>query len=311
MKPSGIGGQAVIEGVMMKGKEKYAVAVRTPDNKITIDVQNCSSWGSKNAFFRMPIVRGVVNFVESLVIGMKTLTYSASFYEDEEDDKKDKSEENVEKKSVKNDVAGVVTVMISLVIAIAMFMVAPFYISRIFSRFIESETAIIVIESFVRIGIFIIYIVCISFMNDIKRVFMYHGAEHKCINCIEHGMELNVPNVMKSSRQHKRCGTSFLLIVMIITMFVFMFVRFDSMALKLVSRIILIPLIAGISYEFLRYTGTHDSKIVNFLSKPGLWLQGLTTREPDESMAEVAIASVEAVFDWKKFLEEDSVEDGK
>lgn len=311
MRPSGIGGQAVIEGVMMKGKEKYAVAVRTPDNEITVDVQNCSSWGSKNAFFRLPIIRGVVNFIESLVVGMKTLTYSASFFEDEDDAKKDESREKEDKKSKKNDVAGVVTVVISLVIAIALFMVAPFYISRIFTGLTDSETLIILIESLVRIGVFILYIVCISFMSDIKRVFMYHGAEHKCINCIEHGMELNVPNVMKSSRQHKRCGTSFLLIVMIITMFVFMFVRFDSMLLKLVSRIILIPVIAGISYEFLKFTGTHDNKIVNILSKPGLWLQGLTTREPDESMAEVAIASVEAVFDWRKFLDENSSEDNK
>ena len=152
--------------------------------------------------------------------------------------------------------------------------------------------------------IFLAYIASISLMKDIQRVFMYHGAEHKCINCIEHGMELNVENVRKSSRLHKRCGTSFLLFVMIISIIFFAFIDVKSRVLKVVLRWLLIPVIAGVSYEFIRLAGKSDNPVVNFLSKPGLWLQKLTTREPDDSMIEVGIASVEAVFDWRKYLSE-------
>mgnify|MGYP005766781715 FL=1 len=192
----------------------------------------------------------------------------------------------------------------SFILAIGIFMVLPLFIAGFFRGFIQSETAIAFLEGVIRLLIFIAYIKAVSMMEDIKRTFMYHGAEHKCINCIEHGLELNVENVRKSSKEHKRCGTSFLLIVMVISILFFMVIRTDTVLTRVISRILLVPVIAGVSYEFLRLAGRSDSPIVNALSKPGLWMQGLTTKEPDDSMIEVAIAAVEAVFDWKAYLAE-------
>ena len=191
----------------------------------------------------------------------------------------------------------------SVVMAIGIFMVLPMLLSVLFRRFIPSQTLMAVLEGFIRIGIFVAYIKLVSRMEDIRRTFMYHGAEHKCINCLEHGLPLNLENVRRSSKEHKRCGTSFLLIVMIISILFFMAVRVDTIPLRIVSRVLLIPVIAGVSYEFLRLAGRSDSKFVNLLSRPGMWMHGLTTKEPDDSMIEVGIASVEAVFDWKAFLE--------
>ncbi|MCM1307958.1 MAG: DUF1385 domain-containing protein [Butyrivibrio sp.] len=300
MKYSGIGGQAVIEGVMMKNKDKYAIAVRKPDGKIEVKTENCNSISARAAFFRAPFIRGMVNFIDSLVLGMSTLTYSTSFYDDEEDSKK-----TPEEKEKSDKIFGVITVIISVILALGIFMVGPWCLSEfVLSRFIKSKSVLILIEGLVRVLLFIGYVTLISLMKDIKRVYMYHGAEHKCINCIEHGLELNVENVRKSSKEHKRCGTSFMLIVMCISILVLMLVRFDSRILRMFARILLIPIIAGISYEFLRFTGTHDNAFVNALSKPGLLLQGLTTREPDDEMIEVGIASVEAVFDWKAYIDE-------
>ncbi len=196
------------------------------------------------------------------------------------------------------------TVALSIVLALAIFFVLPYFLSGLFRKFITSDILIALIEGLIRLAIFIGYIYAISFMPDIKRVFMYHGAEHKCINCIEHGLELNVANVRKSSKEHKRCGTSFLLIVMLISIVFFMFVRVDSKILRLVIRLLLIPVIAGVSYEFIRFAGRYDNWFVNLISKPGLWMQRLTTSEPDDDMIEVGIASVEAVFDWKTWQKE-------
>lgn len=304
MKYSGIGGQAVIEGVMMKNKGKYAIAVRKPDGVIEVKTENCNAISEKSGFFRAPFVRGIVNFIDSLVLGMSTLTYSASFYEDEEEDEKAKAK-TPEEKAKSDKIFNVVTVLISALLAIGIFMVGPWCLSEfVLSRFIESKTVLILIEGLVRVLLFVGYVTLISLMKDIKRVYMYHGAEHKCINCIEHGLELNVENVRSSSKEHKRCGTSFMLIVMCISILVLMLVRFDSRLIRMAARIVLIPIIAGISYEFLRFTGTHDNAFVNALSKPGLLLQGLTTREPDDEMIEVGIASVEAVFDWRAYVDE-------
>lgn len=304
MKYSGIGGQAVMEGVMMKNKDQYAVAVRKPDNEIVVEVKEYTGMVKNKKIKNTPIIRGVLNFIDSLVLGMSTLTFSASFFEEEEvESGKDKGIDPVKKKK-KEDAEMGFTVVLSVVIAVAIFMVLPYYLSLIFQKHITSPTWLALIEGVIRMAIFIAYIAIISLMKDIQRVFMYHGAEHKCINCIEHGMELNVENVRKSSRQHKRCGTSFLLLVMVISIIFFAFIRVDSGILKLVLRILLIPVIAGVSYEFIRIAGRSDQWIVNFLSKPGLWLQKLTTREPDDSMIEVGIASVEAIFDWKKYLAE-------
>ena len=290
MKYSGIGGQAVLEGVMMKNKEKYAVAVRKPDGEITVDTKEYYGLIKNKTLRNIPILRGVLSFVESLTLGISTLTYSASFFEEDEEDTKAKKKELSKEAAAKKEKAEMgITVAFSFVLAIGIFMILPYYLSLIFQKFITSHVA---------------YIASISLMKDIQRVFMYHGAEHKCINCIEHGMELNVENVRKSSRLHKRCGTSFLLFVMIISIIFFAFIDVKSRILKVVLRLLLIPVIAGVSYEFIRLAGKSDNPVVNFLSKPGLWLQRLTTREPDDSMIEVGIASVEAVFDWKKYLSE-------
>lgn len=313
MKYSGVGGQAVMEGVMMKNQDRYAVAVRKPDHQIDVKVENYKSTIKNEKIRHLPIVRGVVNFVESLVLGMSTLMYSASFFEDEEEDNKTKnlSEEErkkleeKEKKQEKALMGG--TVAFSIVFALALFFALPYFLSGFFHKIIASETLIALIEGLIRLAIFLGYIAIISLTPDIKRVFMYHGAEHKCINCIEHGMELNVENVRKSSRLHKRCGTSFLLIVMLISIVFFMFIRVDSRILQLVLRLLLIPVIAGVSYEFIRLAGRYDNWFVNALSQPGLWMQRLTTKEPEDDMIEVGIASVEAVFDWKKWQKEENV----
>lgn len=259
----------------------------------------------------MPVLRGVFSFIESLVLGMQTLTYSASFFEDEEVDEKKKEpiteeerrrQEQKEKKQENVMMGG--TVVLSIVLAVAIFMMLPYYLSTLFQKVITSQWLIALTEGVIRLVIFIGYVALISLMKDIRRVYMYHGAEHKCINCIEHGMDLTVENVRKSSRFHKRCGTSFLLIVMLVSILFFMFIRVDSPILRVVLRLLLIPVIAGVSYEFIRLAGRSDNAVVNLLSKPGLWLQGLTTKEPDDEMIEVGIASVEAVFDWKPYVEE-------
>ena len=299
MKYSGIGGQAVMEGVMMKNKDHYAVAVRKPDGNIEVKKEEFKGISSKCKLFRVPFIRGIFSFIDSLTLGMSTLTYSASFYEEEEDTKKTEQEK---KKS--DTVFNVITIMISVILAVGIFMVVPFYLSQLLEKVISSKTLIIFLEGVIRLLIFIIYIVLISFMKDIKRVYMYHGAEHKCINCIEHGMPLTVDNVRISSKEHKRCGTSFMLLVMCISILILMLVRFDSRILRLAARIVLIPVIAGISVELLRLAGTKENVFTNIMSKPGLLLQRLTTKEPDDSMIEVGIASVEAVFDWKSYLKE-------
>lgn len=307
VKSSGIGGQAVIEGVMMRNKDKYAVAVRKPDNNIEVSVKNCTNPAGKYRFLKLPIIRGIFSFIDSLVVGMSTLSYSASFYEDDEPDakenKKPKKVKSKEQEEKEEKVMMTFTIILSIVMAVAIFMIAPYYVSRLFAEFIKNDTAVILIEGMVRLVFFIVYVKLISLMKDIKRVYMYHGAEHKCINCIEHGLDLTVENVLKSSKEHKRCGTSFLLIVMCISIVFFMFIRVDSPVLRLVLRVLLVPVIAGVSYEVLRLAGNSDSKLMDIVSRPGLWLQHLTTSEPDADMVEVAIASVEAVFDWKTYVD--------
>ncbi len=292
MACSNIGGQAVMEGVMMKNQDIYAVAVRKPDKEIEVKIFNVKK--TPDIYKKVPVLRGIYAFISSLSIGMKTLSYSASFFEDEEDSKMTEKEEKA---------ALVGTMLLSLVFAIAIFMVLPYGVSLIFGRWIESVTLLAIIEGLLRLLVFFVYIWLISRLEDIKRVFMYHGAEHKCINCIEKGLELNLQNVKASGRLHKRCGTSFLLIVMIVSVIFFVFIRVPSPVLRLVVRLFLIPVIAGVSYEFLRLAGRTENPVINFLSRPGLMVQKITTAEPDDDMIEVAMASVEAVFDWKAFLE--------
>lgn len=311
MRYSGVGGQAVMEGIMMKNQDKYAVAVRKPDRNIEIKVEDYKGVVQKKAIRNLPLVRGVISFIESLYLGMETLTYSASFFEDEEEKKEDKpvTEEEKEKQLKKEKRQEKVllggTVAFSVVLALAIFFVLPYGLSRLLGKVVENPWIIAIFEGVIRLCIFIGYIGCISFMPDIRRVFMYHGAEHKCINCIEHGLELNVENVRKSSRLHKRCGTNFIIIVMLISIVVFLFIRVETGWLRLVLRLLLIPVIAGISYEFIRLAGKYENWFTNIFSKPGMWMQKLTTREPEDDMIEVGIASVEAVFDWKKWQEEE------
>lgn len=319
MKYSGIGGQAVMEGVMMQNKDTYAVAVRKPDHEIDVKVSKRKNSKTLDVVRKIPILRGVVSFVDSLYLGMSTLMYSASFFEDEDDEStlaskkkeeeltaEEKKKRTAKEKKQENAMLGG-TVVLSIVIALALFFALPYFLSGLFKKVISSQMLIAFIEGVIRLAIFLGYIAIISLTPDIKRTFMYHGSEHKCINCIEHGLPLTVENVRKSSKHHKRCGTSFLLIVMLISILFFMFIRVDSKPLQLLLRLVLIPVIAGVSYEFIRLAGRYDNPVVNMLSVPGLLMQRMTTKEPDDEMIEVGIASVEAVFDWKKWQEENNV----
>ncbi len=303
MKSSNIGGQAVLEGIMMKNGPKYAVAVRKPDGEIEVKVDEYKSVIKWEKLTKIPFVRGAFNFVDSLVLGMKTLTYSASLWEEETDELI--TVEEAEKQKKKEDFIMGVTMVVSVVLAMGLFMVLPYFISDLFAGIVTSRFLRTVLESVVRISLFILYILGVSRIKDIQRTFMYHGAEHKCINCIENGMELNLENVRKSSKQHKRCGTSFLFFVMVVSVIVCFFITVDSKILRIVLRLALLPVIAGISYEIIKLAGNSSHPLVEILSKPGLAMQNLTTKEPEDDMIEVAIKAVEEVFDWKTYLKED------
>lgn len=301
MKSSNIGGQAVLEGIMMKHGNEYSVAVRKPDGEICVTKNTYRSiTGKLEGLTKIPFVRGMFNFVDSMVLGIKTLTYSASFY-DEEEEEKELTEEETAKKEKKEKWMMGGAVAFSIVAAVAIFMVLPYILSSLLKPLIPSYQIRTVIEGFVRITIFILYVLLISRMEDIQRTFMYHGAEHKCINCIEHGLPLTVENVRISSRQHKRCGTSFLFFVLAISILLLMIVQVESPLMRVVVRIALLPVIAGISYEVLKLAGRSDNAVINFFSKPGLAIQKITTKEPDDSMIEVAIQAVEAVLDWRTY----------
>lgn len=301
MKSSNIGGQAVLEGIMMKNRDRYAVAVRKPDGEIFVQTEEFHSvTGRYKKLTTIPFIRGVFNFIDSMVLGIKTLTFSASFYEEEEEEK-EFSEAEQKKKEKQESLLMAGTVAFSIVAAVAIFMVLPYFLSSLMKPVVPSYHLRTVIEGFVRIGIFIIYILLISRMKDIQRTFMYHGAEHKCINCIEHGLPLTVENVRNSSRQHKRCGTSFLFFVLAISIILLLLIRVESPLMRVVVRIALLPVIAGVSYEVLKLAGNSDNPFVNLLSKPGMAIQKMTTSEPDDGMIEVAIQAVEAVFDWRAY----------
>jgi len=302
---SGIGGQAVLEGVMMKNKEKYAVAVRKPDGEIEVEVEAYEGVWHGNKIKEIPFIRGIFNFVDSLVLGMKCLNFSATFYEDEDADATaaDKAL-NAVSKGKGESILMAMTSVFAVILAVGLFIVLPYFITSLFEEYIRNESLMAIIEGVIRIAIFVLYVVAISAMKDIHRLYQYHGAEHKCINCLERGHRLNMRNVRNSSRLHKRCGTSFMFLVLFISIILFFFIRVDNGVQKVVLRILLIPVIAGISYEVIRLAGRFDNIFVKIISAPGMLLQRLTTKEPDDSMIEVAIASVEAVFDWKEYLKE-------
>lgn len=300
MKISGIGGQAVMEGIMMKSGDDYAVAVRKENGEIEVKKDVYALFSKKSKILSLPFIRGVFNFIDSMVLGISTLTWSASFFEDEEEQEENAGfiEKHFSKETAEKFLMSF-TVFVSIFMAVVIFMLFPAFVAGLLQKVIASETIVAVLEGILRLAIFLLYVVLISRMEEIRRVFMYHGAEHKCINCIEHGLPLTIRNVRESSRQHKRCGTSFLLLVMVISIILFMFIRTDTVWMRLVTRILLIPVIAGISYEILQLAGRSDGTLINLISAPGLCLQKLTTREPDDSMIEVAIKAVETVFDWK------------
>lgn len=301
---SGIGGQAVLEGVMMKNGDKYAVAVRKPDGGVDFNVENYPGVLAGNKLKKIPFVRGIFNFVDSMILGTRCLNYSAGFYEEEEEETEvDKALDKVSGGNGEKVLTTLVTIL-SVALAVGIFIVLPYFLSGLLKDFIRNESLMAIIEGGIRIVIFILYILAISLMKDIRRLFMYHGAEHKCINCIEHGRPLTVRNVKRSSRQHKRCGTSFIFFVFIVSIVLFFFIRVDNTLQKVVLRILLIPVVAGISYEIIRLAGRSNNLLIRILSAPGLLVQKLTTKEPDEQMIEVAITAVEAVFDWKAFLNE-------
>ena len=304
MKYANIGGQAVMEGVMMRHKNRYAVAVRKSDRNIEVMTEEHISYGQKFHVSDIPVIRGVFAFIDSMVLGMQTLTWSASFFDEEEKPEK----EDREKSETSDKLFMAATVALSLILSIGLFMVLPFFISGLFRKVTDSSLILGIVEGVVRVLIFVGYILGISRMKDIQRLFMYHGAEHKTINCIEHGEELTPENAAKYSRFHKRCGTSFLFIVMFVSILFFLlfFQIFpvESMALKVIFRILMVPVIAGVSYEIIQWAGRHDSGLVCLVSKPGFWMQKFTTREPDAEMLEVAIASIEAIYDWREFQKE-------
>lgn len=306
MKYSGIGGQAVIEGIMMRNKNRYSVAVRKPDGEICVDVRNRVPLTDRYKIAGLPFIRGSFSFVDSMIVGMSTLMYSAAFYEDDENEQPGSFERWLEKvfgDRLDNAIM-TLSMVFAVILAVVLFMWLPLTVSRLIGSFIGSEPLMAFVEGIIRVAVFILYIMLVSRTRDIRRTFMYHGAEHKCINCIEHGMPLSVDNVAVSSKEHKRCGTSFIVIVMLISIIVFMIVRFEEPALRLLSRIILLPVIAGISYELLRLAGRCDNPVVDLLSRPGMWMQALTTYEPEDDMIEVAIEAVNAVFDWKEYQSE-------
>ena len=315
MKPSNIGGQAVMEGIMMRHKDKYSVAVRRPDNGVEIKVENYKCTFGKSPIWKKPLLRGVAGFVDSLVIGTKCLMYSAEIAGDEEDEAEAKKNasltaEELEKKKAKEDrmfkVLLYVTVAISIAVSIAAFAFLPYVLASLLRKIGASEVLVTIAEAFVKLALFLGYMFLISRMKDIRRTFMYHGAEHKCINCVENGHPLTVENVMESSRFHRRCGTSFLFLVMLVSIFLhFIFVLVPVFWIRLVGRLLMVPVVAGVSFELIQWAGRNDTACARFFSKPGLALQKLTTVEPTPDMAEVAIQAVEAVFDWKTYLKEE------
>lgn len=301
MKSSNIGGQAVLEGIMMKSGNSYAVGVRKPNGEIEVVKEEFNSIIPIKKLTKIPFIRGAFNFIDSMILGMKCLNISASFYEEEEEVELSKKEEEDQKK--KDNIIMTLTMLGSMFLGIAIFMLLPYGVVTLLSKWITTKFMQVALEGIIRIGIFIVYILIVSQMEDIKRTFMYHGAEHKCINCIESGMELTVENVAKSSKQHRRCGTSFIFFVLLVSMLCLFVIDVDSIWLRMIVRLLMLPFIAGISFELIKWAGSSKNWFINLISAPGLWMQELTTKEPTNDMIEVAIASVEAVFDWKEYLE--------
>lgn len=297
-----IGGQAVIEGVMMKGPNKIATAVRKPDGEIIVDEKGIGRV-RKNWFFKLPIIRGCVNFFDSMILGVQSLMYSAKFF-DVEDDGTPKEQQGrlekwlEEKLGSEKGMNAVIyfSVCLSLLLSVGLFIIVPTVIAGFVKAITDSRVILTLSEGVVRIAIFLLYLSLVARMEDIKRVFMYHGAEHKSIHCYEKGLELTVENVRKQSRLHPRCGTSFLLVVMVISIIVFLFISWENPIIRLLLRLALLPVVAGLSYEVIKFAGRHDNWFTAAISAPGKWLQYITTNEPEDDQIEVAITSLKAVI---------------
>ena len=297
-----IGGQALIEGILMRGPDDVAIAVRQENGEIVLKKEKLNTLGMRYKFFRLPFIRGIVSLIESLIFGIEALMYSAEFFE-ESFEEKEKKETFLDRifKDKKEDVEIVFTLLISLILAIILFVLLPSLITNMFSKAIKSSFIMNLLEGLVRIGIFLIYVVSVSKMEDVGRVFEYHGAEHKTIHCYENGEELTVENVKKYPTLHPRCGTSFLFMVMIVSIFVLSFFGWPNPLKRVLIRILMLPVIAGISYEINRLIGKSNSKLAYYISYPGLILQKIaTTKEPDEEQIEVAIEALKAVLTENK-----------
>ncbi|MBU3159351.1 DUF1385 domain-containing protein [Clostridium frigoris] len=293
-RKTSVGGQAVIEGVMMRGSDGIATAVRTEQGEIVIEKKGYTSYTKKNKLVGLPIIRGFISLIESLIIGVKTLNYSASFFEEEgEPSKLDKVIQKMFKDK-SNDVIMGISLVISLVFSVGLFFILPTLVANLFSKLGASTMGMNIVEGIIRVLIFLLYVYLIGKMEDIKRVYEYHGAEHKTIFCYESEVELTPENASKFGRLHPRCGTNFLFLVMIVSIIVFSLTGWNSIGERIMYRIILLPLISGISYEIIRWMGKSDSNLAKILSYPGLELQNLTTREPNLSQLEVAIRALKA-----------------
>ena len=308
---SGIGGQAVLEGVMMRNKDKYAIAVRRSDGSIVVKKETYKGILAGSVLKKIPFVRGIFVFIDSMILGLRCTDYSATIYAEDDPDEQGaegqetSSAEPGEKESLGERIMMTLVMIVSLILALGLFMALPVFLASHVVRLIGNPALLSLFEGVIRIAIFVLYILLISQMKDIRRLFQYHGAEHKCINCLESGQELTVENASKATRFHKRCGSSFILFVMMVSIILFFFIKVRNPLARVGIRILLLPVISGISYELIRFAGSSDNPLIAVLSKPGLWLQGLTTKEPEAEMIEAAIASVEAVFDWRAYLSSD------
>ena len=296
MKKCNIGGQGVLEGVMMQSESSIAIAVRKESGEVVLQKKKFESLSRRNKFFGLPVIRGIVSFVQMMFNGVKTITDAAKLYDDSfgEEMKPNAAEEFIAKKTGKNsmDVAIFFAVVIAVLMAIGLFFILPNVLTGFIGGYIDNPTMMNVIDGIVRLVIFLIYLYVITLMKDVKRLFAYHGAEHKVINCFEHECDMNVENAQKFTTRHPRCGTSYLLLVMVISIFLFSFLGWNENALiRLGSRLLMLPIVAGVSYEFLKLVAKYENKLTRVLRVPGMALQALTTREPDDSMVEVALVS--------------------
>lgn len=297
MSKQAVGGQALIEGVMMQSKEKRAIAVRKADGEIVIKKNKIKSWINDKNIDKIPFVRGSFILIENMIEGINSLNYSSEFFMDEEDEEEDKFDIVIKKifKHKANDVVLGIAMVFAILISIGMFVLTPTFIGGLFSKIISNKVILNLIEGIIRILILFTYIVIISKNKDIERTFQYHGAEHKAVYCYENNLELTIENARKFTTLHPRCGTNFLFIVMSTSIILFSFFGWPNPLARVIMRIVCIPVVAGISYEIIRFLGKYNNKLTKIVAYPGMMLQKFTTKEPDDSQLEVALAALKAV----------------